>query len=321
MFSERQNDGLERSRGGWFRRANTEHPERGGAPKSRTFHGPAWIEQARERWAALSNSALERAGRGERVDHRSYDRQGVDREPGEHYGPAAAHMVGRDDDHDHLDRASAVIDDAQALQAIESQIARLEAAKEAMPRDGLPDTERQPRATRLLAFIVFRPQRRSITGAIVMASALETFRAQREAVDQLHARLAEAAELLRALQRQVDAIAQNRALREVLRDEHTWLEQAQRTIADVRAYREQEMRRFWPAVWRRWAVAVAFALAATAAFGAGYVWANRPSEAELVLLRSRVDILDDVAQRVLRMTPTERRQFDGLMKWNVPSNR
>ena len=41
MFSERQNDGIERSRDEWFRRANSEHPERGGAPKSRTFHGPA----------------------------------------------------------------------------------------------------------------------------------------------------------------------------------------------------------------------------------------------------------------------------------------
>jgi hypothetical protein len=144
MFSERQNDGLERSRDAWFRRANAEHPERGGAPKSRTFHGPDWIEQARERWAELTNAALARAGRSARVDHRSYERQGVDREPGEHYGPAAAHMVGRDPYHDRLERASAVVDDAQALQAIESQIARLEAAKEAMLRDGLPDDERQP---------------------------------------------------------------------------------------------------------------------------------------------------------------------------------
>ena len=107
MFSERQNDGIERSREDWFRRANSEHPERGGAPKSRTFHGPAWIEQARERWAALTNEALERAGRADRVDHRSYERQGVDREPGEHYGPAAAHLVGRGDDHDRLERALA----------------------------------------------------------------------------------------------------------------------------------------------------------------------------------------------------------------------
>jgi hypothetical protein len=81
------------------------------------------------------------------------------------------------------------------------------------------------------------------------------------------------------------------------------------------------MRRFWPAVWRRWAVAVAFALAAGATFGAGYVWANRPYEAELVSLRTRVELLDAVAQRVLTMTPSERRQFDALMKWNAPPSR
>jgi hypothetical protein len=39
MISERQNDGIERTRETFFRRANRTHPERGGAPKSRTFHG------------------------------------------------------------------------------------------------------------------------------------------------------------------------------------------------------------------------------------------------------------------------------------------
>jgi len=144
MFSERQNDGIERSRDTWFRRANSEHPERGGAPKSRTFHGPAWIEQARHRWAALTNKALERAGRSERVDHRSYERQGVDRDPGEHYGPAAAHVVGRGDDHDRLGNAVAVVDHEHAIRAIDGLIARLEAARETILRDGLPDAERQP---------------------------------------------------------------------------------------------------------------------------------------------------------------------------------
>ena len=36
IFSERRNDGIERSRQDWFNRANSEHPEQGGAPKSRT---------------------------------------------------------------------------------------------------------------------------------------------------------------------------------------------------------------------------------------------------------------------------------------------
>jgi len=91
----RRNDGVERSREQWFRRANSAHPERGGAPKSRAFHRREWMEHARERWAELTNATLERCGRRERVDHRSYERQGIDRESGEHFGPGAAHVVGR----------------------------------------------------------------------------------------------------------------------------------------------------------------------------------------------------------------------------------
>jgi MobA/MobL family len=104
MISERRNDEIERSKERWFRRADRAEPERGGAPKSRTFHGREWMENARERWAELTNDALRRAGRDERVDHRSYARQGVDREPGHHYGPAAAHMVSRGASHEPLER-------------------------------------------------------------------------------------------------------------------------------------------------------------------------------------------------------------------------
>jgi hypothetical protein len=142
MFSERQNDGLERSPGHWFRRANAAHPERGGAPKSRRFHGRNWVEQARERWATLTNQALERAGRSERVDHRSYERQGLDKEAGHHYGPAAAHMVSRGDDHDRLAGAVAALDDRVSVQVLDSEIAKLEAMCEALLREGRTGEER-----------------------------------------------------------------------------------------------------------------------------------------------------------------------------------
>jgi hypothetical protein len=92
-------------------------------------------------------------------------------------------------------------------------------------------------------------------------------------------------------------------------------------IADVRALRQDQLRRFWPAVWRRWAVALAFALASAGAFGAGYVGASRPYEAELASLRTRVELLDVVAQRVIMMTPAERRQFDALMRQTAPAPR
>lgn len=143
MFSERQNDGIERSPKEWFRRANSKHPEHGGAPKSRTFHGPAWIEKARANWAGRTNRTLERLGREERVDHRSYVRQGIDREPGQHFGPAAAQMAGRGVDHERLTDASSERDQAQDLPALDREIARLEAELEHLHLDGDRDPERE----------------------------------------------------------------------------------------------------------------------------------------------------------------------------------
>lgn len=53
------------------------------------------IEQLRERWADLANRALERKGRGERIDHRSLAAQGIDREATTHLGPVATDMERR----------------------------------------------------------------------------------------------------------------------------------------------------------------------------------------------------------------------------------
>lgn len=139
MFSERQHDGLDRSPEDWFKRANPDHPEQGGAPKSRTFHGAPWVENARARWAELTNEALARAGSDVRVDHRSYERQGIDQEPGEHYGPAAPHMLERGAEHERFDAAVEVGDHAQALQEIDAEISRVEQAIEQITTYGLPD--------------------------------------------------------------------------------------------------------------------------------------------------------------------------------------
>ena len=128
MISERQNDGIPRDRHQWCRRANREHPDRGGAPKSRTFHGREWMEHARERWAALTNAALERNGRHERVDHRSYARQGVGATPGRHVGPAGAHIVARGVEHDGFADAVLKADDRDTVRALDRQIEAIEAA-------------------------------------------------------------------------------------------------------------------------------------------------------------------------------------------------
>lgn len=152
-----------------------------------------------------------------------------------------------------------------------------------------------------------------------MSSALKAFRAQREEVEQIHARLTQVAELLRAIKTEVNGLARDESLRNLLQEEQTWLLRTKHLIGEVRQFREEELRRFWPAMWRRWVVATLFALAAAAAFGAGHVWARRPDESELSSLRFRVEVLDAVAARILTMTPAERRQFDGLMK--IPSSK
>jgi MobA/MobL family protein len=126
MISERQNDGIARSREQWFRRADSDDPARGGAPKSRTFHGRAWVERAREQWARRLNEEFERKGSPERVDHRSYERQGVDREPGTHIGPSAAYRFDRGEASDRLEQAASTIDDRDRLDALDREIASLE---------------------------------------------------------------------------------------------------------------------------------------------------------------------------------------------------
>ena len=103
MVSERGLDGHERSREQWFRRYNRKAPEKGGAKKSRTMMSREWVKDTREAWEKETNEALERAGREERVDHRSLaslrdeaERSGdleraaeLSREPNVHLGPEA----------------------------------------------------------------------------------------------------------------------------------------------------------------------------------------------------------------------------------------
>jgi MobA/MobL family protein len=148
MISERQNDAIERSREAWFRRANPRDPARGGAQKSRSFHGREWVEHARDRWASLVNSRLHQLGRSERVDHRSYERQGLDVEPGRHYGPAAAYMATRGVDHDRLTDAAAAVERQERAQRIDDQIRAIESdgrgcGRGSMTQDSQDERRRQ----------------------------------------------------------------------------------------------------------------------------------------------------------------------------------
>ena len=65
------------------------------AKKPREWNDVSFLAHQRESWAAAVNSALEKAGRDERVDHRSLKDRGIDRIPEPKIGVAATAMKRR----------------------------------------------------------------------------------------------------------------------------------------------------------------------------------------------------------------------------------
>ena len=115
-----------------------------------------------------------------------------------------------------------------------------------------------------------------------MPNAVDMFRAQRDAAEAVQRTLHETTALLIALRQEVDRLVGDEHLRGLLRDERALLDRTDAFLHQVRCFREREIAWFWPAVWRRWLVAVAFALASATAAGAGYTWITRPDAAEAV---------------------------------------
>jgi len=107
-------------------------------------------------------------------------------------------------------------------------------------------------------------------------------------------------------------VAGNAELRALLQREEAWLAEASRTVSEVRARREHERRRFWPSVVWRWALALMFALVAVWIAGAGYAYVAKPHEDELRELRARAAFVESIEDRVITMTPAERRKFEEL---------
>ena len=151
MFSERPNDGIERGKEQWFKRYNAKAPEKGGTQKSRAAMPQAWLEDTRKAWAREANAALERAGRGERIDHRSLaerrdvaERSGdlqqaaeLSREPNVHLGPeryramrggesATVQRAGRVDQVNAADRGERATDNRR-VERLGSETAGIEA--------------------------------------------------------------------------------------------------------------------------------------------------------------------------------------------------
>jgi hypothetical protein len=148
-----------------------------------------------------------------------------------------------------------------------------------------------------------------------MSNALDLFRAQQAAVQQLLERTKELSGRIEHVQAQVHTLTHDPDLRAVLQDERQWLEQARLMIDETRHWREQEARRYLPALAYRWIAALGFALLSAYAVGLGYGYVAKPFAAELDALRPRADLGLLVEHRMTMMTPAERRQFDALMNW------
>jgi len=80
IFSERNNDGIERTADQYFRRANNKAPEKGGAKKSEYANKKYFVQEVRTSWRELANEHLAKAGFKNTIDERTLEAQGIDRE-------------------------------------------------------------------------------------------------------------------------------------------------------------------------------------------------------------------------------------------------
>jgi hypothetical protein len=116
MISERANDGIERDKATWFKRANKKSPEKGGAAKTRTLQPRQWLADVRTAWAGCANQALDLAGHKVRIDHRTLAEQGLERLAGMHLGPHVMELEARGV---RTDRGAAALDIAGFCERIE----------------------------------------------------------------------------------------------------------------------------------------------------------------------------------------------------------
>jgi hypothetical protein len=87
MFSTRALDGIERELGQFFRRANLQEPELGGAAKALKWYKKERLLELRLLWEQAANLALEQAGHTISIDCRTLQEQGINRQPEPVLGP------------------------------------------------------------------------------------------------------------------------------------------------------------------------------------------------------------------------------------------
>ena len=106
QFSERVDDGIERDRQHYFKRANRKEPEKGGCAKDRSWQaskrGKQKVAESSERlleirksWETMCNKALAEFGSDARIDHRSNEARGIETTPQPKVGAKSWHLFQR----------------------------------------------------------------------------------------------------------------------------------------------------------------------------------------------------------------------------------
>ncbi|OOF46697.1 hypothetical protein BKK51_01790 [Rodentibacter trehalosifermentans] len=84
IFSERHQDGIDRTPEQFFKRANSKALELGGAMKSKHANAREFVQDVRTTWRKLANQHLEKHGIDSRIDERTLKAQGIERDPTTH---------------------------------------------------------------------------------------------------------------------------------------------------------------------------------------------------------------------------------------------
>jgi hypothetical protein len=207
IISERVNDGHARSPETWFRRAMKD-PIRGGARKTEKLKPRSWLADCREQWASRANAALACAGHDARMDHRSLVKQGIDRMPTAHLGPAAAAMErkGRptergEEYRERLEAVANIRNLGHEIAAAQIELARIEKAEAAAREAERKRAERKAEDDRKVEETLERTQRTAEASHEAEAEPIPNERASAEEAGIIAEAMREARELAATVMR------------------------------------------------------------------------------------------------------------------------
>lgn len=103
--------------------------------KERSWNSKDQLEKWRENWAEKANQHLEKAGYYEKIDHRSYENQGIEKTPTVHEGHVVRAMEQRGIETDIGNKNREIKQDNRMMELMDKQINSLEKQKELIGYD------------------------------------------------------------------------------------------------------------------------------------------------------------------------------------------